>query len=248
MPEPVGAWISVCAPEAIVGQPSCCAGVGPSRWTCAATSTRRRRAASAGAQASMPYGGRTTISTTRCERGREPPTPQGCHRRRLPRVRAGASGGPCRPGPPAARGRPPVHPHSAQARSRRRRLRRGRRWAGRGWLRSRSTTRPRQPFSRDGPASADPLRAGASGADGGTTVADSAASAGRSSIRPDGRGMAGANPATRGRRDGVGRGRGERGRGGISVLLVSSACGPGPPGSPSRPGRCGSSPARAAGG
>ena len=27
-PEPVGAWISVCLPLAIAGQPSCCAGVG----------------------------------------------------------------------------------------------------------------------------------------------------------------------------------------------------------------------------
>jgi len=28
LPEPVGAWISVCAPEAITGQPRSCAGVG----------------------------------------------------------------------------------------------------------------------------------------------------------------------------------------------------------------------------
>src|ERR671931_614236 len=30
-PEPVGAWISVCSPEAIAGQPSSCAGVGPAK-------------------------------------------------------------------------------------------------------------------------------------------------------------------------------------------------------------------------
>ena len=43
MPEPVGAWISVCFPHAIAGQPSACAGVGPANAARTRPASPRRR-------------------------------------------------------------------------------------------------------------------------------------------------------------------------------------------------------------
>src|SRR5919198_6082164 len=52
-PEPVGAWISVCSPEAIAGQPSFCAGVGSAKAPSNQARVREEKTSSAAMPASL---------------------------------------------------------------------------------------------------------------------------------------------------------------------------------------------------
>ena len=74
LPEPVGAWIRTCAPDAIAGQPSGCGGVGASNVRSNQARVAGEKAASGSMQPGYrPWLGRTSVPSTSealSERGR----------------------------------------------------------------------------------------------------------------------------------------------------------------------------------